>query len=251
MTGDPSPVRAARRPIAQVTQARIGLGRAGSGLTTAALLDFQLDHARARDAVHAVLDVDARCRDLAPDGAIVVDSAAPSRAAYLQNPDLGRRLAPGMAARLSPGGWDLAVVVGDGLSAEAVHRHAPATIVAVSEQLPGWRIAPPVIVRQARVAIGDEIGARLGAALVLVLLGERPGLSAPDSLGAYLTCTPQIGRRDSERNCVSNIRPPHGLTYAEAGRMIGWLLREARTRGLSGVGLKDESAAAIFLPPQP
>ncbi|MCP3731053.1 ethanolamine ammonia-lyase subunit EutC [Sphingomonas sp. MG17] len=249
MNDDRSPVVPARRLPDSVTQARIGLGRAGCGLTTAALLDFQLDHARARDAVHAALDIHALRRHPVFADAIVVDSAAPSRAAYLQNPDLGRRLAPDMAARLARGDHALAIVIGDGLSAQAVQRHASATVEAVVAQLPDWHVAPPVIVRHARVAIGDEIGELLGAELVLVLLGERPGLSAPDSLGAYITHAPRIGRRDSERNCVSNIRPPHGLSYAEAGQMIGWLLREARRRGLSGVELKDESAAT-FLPPQ-
>ncbi len=240
----------AHRPFAGLTQARIGLGRAGFGLTTGALLDFQLDHARARDAVHAVLDVDTLYRHPAFSDAVAVDSAAPSRLAYLQNPDLGRRIAPGMEDRLPLGSWDLAIVVGDGLSAEAANRHASDAVTAVMERLVGWRVAPPVLARQARVAIGDEIGVRLGAAIVLVLLGERPGLSAPDSLGAYLTYQPHIGRRDSERNCVSNIRPPHGLAYSEAARMISWLLHEARRRGLSGVELKDESAATSFFPPQ-
>lgn len=240
----------ARRPIGEITQARVGLGRAGCGLTTGALLDFQLDHARARDAVHTKLDVDALRVHPTLAGAVVVDSQAATRATYLQNPEMGRRLAPGMANRLVPGDWDLAIVIGDGLSAEAVHRHASATLTTLIAALPGWRIAPPVLARQARVAIGDEIGEIMCARLVVILLGERPGLSAADSLGAYLTYAPRVGRRDSERNCVSNIRPPHGLSYDEATRTLVWLLTEARRRRLSGVALKDEASAFTALPSQ-
>lgn len=248
MNGDSPLSRPLRRPIAEITQARIGIGRAGCGLTTSALLDFQLDHARARDAVHTELDIDTLLAAPAFDDAIVVDSEAPNRTAYLQDPSLGRRIDQRMADRLVPGHWNLAIVIGDGLSATAVHRHAPSTCGALVAALPGWRIAPPVLVRQARVAVADEIGAALGAELVVILLGERPGLSAADSLGAYLTYAPRVGRRDSERNCVSNIRPPHGLSYDQAARKLAWLLSEARSRHLSGVDLKDDSSAPSFLP---
>lgn len=250
MNGDNPLLRSPRRPIAEITQARVGIGRAGCGLTTAALLDFQFDHARARDAVHTELDVDMLLATPALVGAIVIDSEASNRIAYLQDPSLGRRIGPTMAGRLVPGDWDLAIVIGDGLSAAAVHRHAPSTCAALVAALPDWRIAPPVLARQARVAIGDEIGEALGAALVVILLGERPGLSAADSLGAYLTWAPRTSRRDSERNCVSNIRPPHGLSYDQAAHKLAWLLTEARNRRLSGVELKDESSAPASLPKQ-
>lgn len=220
-----------------LTQARVGLGRAGQGLPTSALLAFQLAHARARDAVQAELDVETLAAALG--GAVVVSSDAGNFAAHLQRPDLGRRLDAG--AKLVRGDWDLAIVVGDGLSATAVQVHAAPVVAALRQCLGLWRIAPVVIARRARVALGDDIGAMMGARMVLVLIGERPGLSAPDSLGAYLTFAPMRGRVDSERNCVSNIRPPHGLGYAAAAERIVWLLQEARRRGLTGVGLKAEA----------
>lgn len=239
----PQPPAADRfAPLRRLTSARIGLGRAGQALPTAPMLDFQLAHARARDAVHAVLDTAALAATL-PAPAIIVDSAAPDRASYLRNPDLGRRLADG-AQGLAAGDWDLAIVIGDGLSASAVHAHAAATATALAAALEGWRIAPPVIARQARVAIGDDIGERLGARAVVMLLGERPGLGAVDSLGAYVTWAPVRGRRDSERNCVSNIRTPAGLPPAAAAARIAWLLREARRLGLTGVALKEREGAA-------
>jgi len=226
--------------VAGKTVVVVGLGRSGDGLPTAPMLAFQLAHAAARDAVHAGLDMDRLATDLAPRPTLCVVSQAGDRTTYLRRPDLGRRLAAADSANLSPGDWDLAIVVADGLSATAVHAHAPALIAAVAEHLGDWRIAPVVIATQARVALGDAIGAALGANLVLVLIGERPGLSAPDSLGAYLTWRPAIGAPDSARNCVSNIRPPHGLDYAAAAGTLAWLLRQARARGLTGVALKDD-----------
>ena len=227
-----------------LTQARVGLGRAGQGLPTAALLDFQLAQARARDAVKAVLDVEALAVGLG--GAVVsVRSAASDLATHLQRPDLGRLLDAEDAERLVPEDWDLAIVIGDGLSATAVQVHAPPLITELTVRLRGWRMAPVVIARHARVALGDDIGAALGARLVLVLIGERPGLSAPDSLGAYVTHAPQRGRVDSQRNCVSNIRPPHGLGYAAAADRIAWLLVEAQRRGLTGIGLKEAAPLLI------
>ena len=219
------------------TPARIGLGRAGQGLTTTAMLDFQLAHARARDAVHAVLDV-GRLQAALPSPALVVDSAAPDRAAYLQDPDLGRRLADG-AGPLERGDHDLALVIADGLSAPAVQAHAAPLVRALSARLPGWSLAPVVIARGGRVAIGDPIGEALGARIVAVLIGERPGLSASDSLGAYVTWGPRPGRRDSERNCLSNIRTPGGLSADQAADRLAWLLGEIRRLGFSGVNLKD------------
>lgn len=226
--------------LAALTQARIGLPRAGQALNTAATLAFDLAHARARDAVHAVFDVAALH---AAFDVIDVHSAAPDRATYLQRPDLGRQLPAAQAARLVPTGADTAIVVGDGLSATAVAQHAVPLIRALRPRLGGvW--APIVAAHQARVALGDAIGAALGVQIVVMLIGERPGLSAPDSLGAYITWQPRPGRQDSERNCVSNIRPPHGLDHETAATRIAWLVHEARARRLTGVALKDESAAA-------
>lgn len=227
--------------LAALTQARIGLPRAGHALNTAATLAFDLAHARARDAVHAVFDAGAL---QAAFGAIEVRSAAPDRATYLQRPDLGRQLPAAEAARLAPTGANTAIVVGDGLSATAVALHAVPLIEALQARLGGvW--APIVAAHQARVALGDAIGAALAVDVVVMLIGERPGLSAPDSLGAYITWRPQPGRQDSERNCVSNIRPPHGLDYETAATRIAWLVHQARARRLTGVALKDES---IFTP---
>lgn len=235
-------------PLREVTAARIALGSAGNGLPTARHLEFQADHARARDAVHAALDAEALAERLAAAGlpVLLAHSAAPDRATYLQRPDLGRRLDDASRARISaaaePGGYDAAFVVADGLSALAVERHAAALLGDVAGRLgtAGWRLGPVVVVRQGRVAIGDEIGALLGAGLVAVLIGERPGLSAPDSLGVYLTHDPRPGRVDAERNCISNIRP-EGLPSAAAAHTLAWLMAEARRRSLTGVALRDES----------
>ena len=240
------PPDARRDPFAalrQATAARVGLGRAGQGLPTAPMLAFQLAHARARDAVHAPLDLDL-IRAALDGPSIVVDSAASDRATYLQNPDLGRRL-DASASPLTPGDYDLAIVLADGLSATAVHAHGPALVAALVARLSDWSLAPIVIARQARVAIGDPIGEAQGARAVVVLIGERPGLSAADSLGAYLTFDPRPGRRDSERNCVSNIRAPGGLAPDQAADKIVWLLREAKRLGFSGVDLKDRSGDGI------
>ena len=220
-----------------LTQARVGLGRAGTGLPTAAMLGLQLAHAHARDAVKAVLDAEALAAAI---GGVVVNSAAADLATHLQRPDLGRQL--GAGTTLVRGDWDLAILIGDGLSATAVAAHAEPVVAALMPLLPGWRIAPPVIARHARVALGDDVAVALGARLVLVLIGERPGLSAPDSLGAYLTFAPVRGTPDSRRNCVSNIRPPHGLGHGEAAARIAWLLTEARARGVTGTALKEAAA---------
>jgi ethanolamine ammonia-lyase small subunit len=224
--------------LRRATDARIGLGRSGDALPTAAMLDLQFARAQARDAVHAALSVEAIVRDLAGYETVAVDSLAGDRARYLARPDLGRQLAPADRERLTPGGFDLAIVLADGLSAQAVAATGPALVRDLLARLKGWNAAPIVIARLGRVALGDEIGARLGSAIVVVLIGERPGLSAADSLGAYVTWNPAIGRLDSERNCVSNIRPG-GLSTDEAAGRIAWLLGEARTLRLTGVGLKD------------
>lgn len=231
--------------LRRATRARIGLGRCGDGLPTKALLDFQLAHARARDAVHTPFDPAALAAGLDGFQTVTVRSRAGDRATYLQRPDLGRRLDPTCEGLLPAGPFDAAFVIGDGLSATAVHAHAVPMLKAVLARLAGWRIAPVVLAGQARVALGDDIGARLGAAMVAVAIGERPGLSAADSLGVYLTWDPRPGRVDAERNCISNIHPPDGLGYDAAADTLVWLMREARTRKLTGVRLKDQSA----LPP--
>ena len=223
------------------TPARIGLGRAGQGLPTTAMLEFQLAHARARDAVHAVLDTDG-LQAAIPLPSLVVDSAAPDRTAYLQDPDLGRTLAHG-AESLGPGDYDLSLVIADGLSAPAVQAHAAPLVRALAGRLPDWSLAPVVVARRGRVAIGDPIGEALGARIVAVLIGERPGLSANDSLGVYVTWAPRPGRRDSERNCLSNIRSPGGLSADQAAGRLAWLLGEIRRLGFSGVNVKDRTEA--------
>jgi ethanolamine ammonia-lyase small subunit len=227
------------------TPARIALGRAGSGLPTGELLAFGLAHARARDAVHAELDVEGMASAFRSMNfpVQIVNSRAAGRATYLRRPDLGRRLAEEAHLRKDP--KQIALVIADGLSALAVERHAAPLVQALVALAPQrWAGAPAAIALQARVALGDEIGERLGAQLVAVLIGERPGLSSPDSLGAYLTFAPRVGRTDAERNCVSNIRP-QGLGYEAAARRIDWLAAAALARGLTGVGLKDDSAPAL------
>jgi ethanolamine ammonia-lyase small subunit len=236
--------------LAGLTAARIALGRAGSSLPTAAILRFDVAHALARDAVHQELDVDglaARWCKMGGVEPVIVHSRAGDRQSYLQRPDLGRCLdevsASKLLAQRVPGeAPDLAIVIADGLSATAVHENALPLLHALLPRLAGLPIAPPVIARQGRVALGDEVGALLRARLVLVLLGERPGLSSPDSLGAYLTFAPRVGRLDAERNCVSNIRPA-GLTPAAASVKLAWLIHAALARQLTGVGLKDDSEA--------
>jgi ethanolamine ammonia-lyase small subunit len=234
------------------TPARIGLARAGSGLATREHLSFQLAHARARDAVHDALDAAPLLDGLRDRGldALHLMSAAGDRRAYLLRPDLGRRLDERSRDRLDAcaRGHDLVLVVADGLSARAVQRHAlPLIDVALPElRRQHWRIGPAVVVEQGRVAIGDEIGAALEAALVAVMIGERPGLTSPDSLGVYLTWAPAIGRQDAERNCLSNIRP-EGMGYAEAVEKLVYLLAQARQLRLTGIALKDEAAASSIL----
>lgn len=222
------------------TNARVGLGSVGHSLPTAALLDFQLDHARARDAVHRELGT------LPIAGAIEVHSAARDRAEYLRRPDLGRRLSQACEGRLVHGAYDASIVIADGLSALAVERYGERTLKALEPYLKDWHVAPIVIARQARVALGDEIGFRLGARMVVILIGERPGLSSPDSLGAYLTYDPRESgvRTDAERNCISNIRE-EGLKPDQAAYKLWFLMSEARVRKLSGIGLKEDAPSQI------
>ena len=230
------------------TPARIALGRAGAGLPTAEVLRLGLAHAQARDAVQLPLDVDVLDAALRRAGfaTLRAESAAPDRAAYLLRPDLGRRLSERTEAALRGAGvppCDLLLVIGDGLSSLGVARHAVPLAEAIRGALPaGWTLGPVVVATQARVALGDDIGAALGARLVAVLIGERPGLSSPDSLSVYLTRAPRRGCSDAERNCVSNIRP-EGLGVAAAARKVRWLCEEAERIGATGVRLKDRSDA--------
>jgi ethanolamine ammonia-lyase small subunit len=240
------------RALQRYTPARIGLGRAGGSLPTAPLLQFQLAHARARDAVQAEMDAAALRAALASSAAevLLLDSAAPDRRAYVQRPDLGRILSDAskamLAARAQPAQpYDVAIVVADGLSAGAVEAHAVPLIAHVAPRLrdDGWTLAPICIVRQGRVAVADEIGALLSARLSVTLIGERPGLSSPDSLGIYLTWEPLPGRSNAQRNCISNVRPPEGLSYPAAAHRLWYLMTEARRRRLSGVALKEDAPA--------
>jgi ethanolamine ammonia-lyase small subunit len=240
----------------RATPARLALGRVGTGMPTDETLRFGWAHAMARDAIHAALDVDALAGALTEQGWAVerARSAAPDRATYLRRPDLGRRLDADDAARLrdsaSSRGHDPApevcVVIGDGLSSLAIERHAAPLLAALRTRLPpATRFAPVVIATQARVALADEVGEIFGATLSVMLVGERPGLSSPDSLGIYLTHTPRRGRHDAERNCISNVRP-EGLSYDGAAFKLAWLMREALRRGATGIALKDESDLAVL-----
>lgn len=246
----PAPTDPWRR-LAALTPARIGLGRVGSGLPTREVLAFALAHARARDAVHTPLEAERVAAQIAALGLVTVqvESRAADRETYLRRPDLGRTLSPGGRARLTRDGEiDLAIVVADGLSSAAVHAHAAAVIAALSPHATreGWRLGPVVVARQARVALGDEIGEALGARTVAVLVGERPGLSAPDSLGIYLTHGPRPRRADAERNCISNIHG-RGLSAEAAAFKLAWLTTQALHRALTGIGLKDESDLALAM----
>jgi ethanolamine ammonia-lyase small subunit len=223
------------RSLRAFTDARVALGRSGASLRTADWLALREAHAAARDALAREMTV--------PMGAIEVRSRCRDRQEYLLRPDLGRRLAEVDRDRIPGGSYDVAVVVADGLSPLAVDRHAAATLGAISFHT--VEVSPPIYVRLGRVAIGDEIGELAKARLSLVLIGERPGLSAADSLGIYITYSPRIGRTDAERNCISNIRDG-GLSYSEAGRRAGWIVRESLRRELSGVDLKEARASRVL-----
>ena len=246
MKPSPPPSRGLR-DLRELTPARVALGRAGSSMPTAAMLDFTLAHARARDAVHAGFDVSAISSGLSDLGleALAVHSRAENRQDYLRRPDLGRTLDPEsrhLLASRGAGACRLAIVIGDGLSPAAVNAHAVHVVRRLIPRLAAEaiEIGHAVVATGARVALGDEIGAILGARMMVMLIGERPGLSAPDSLGAYLTFGPRPGVSDAERNCVSNIHGA-GLGYDEAGFRIAWLIREGLARQVTGVALKDES----------
>ncbi|MCA6058743.1 ethanolamine ammonia-lyase subunit EutC [Thalassolituus sp. ST750PaO-4] len=250
------------RRLRQFTAARIGLGRSGISLPTKEMLEFQLAHAQARDAVHTPLDFPALTQQLetlaeqypllSDEPPLKLHSEAVDRMTYLQRPDLGRRLDEASRVLLQQEQqtpeqpFDLALVIADGLSATAIAHNAVPFIQALCEELQddkkAWKFAPITLVEQARVAIGDDVGELLNARIVLVLIGERPGLSSPDSLGLYLTWAPVRGLTDARRNCISNVRP-EGLNFSEAAHKAGYLLRESRRLQLSGVQLKDRSGS--------
>jgi ethanolamine ammonia-lyase small subunit len=241
-------IPSAWRQLRQLTQARIALGRAGTSLPTAAHLDFQFDHARARDAVHRSLRIEDMLEGATSLGldADLVQSAAGDRGTYLQRPDLGRRLDDGSRQRLEKRGpgaaTDIVIAIVDGLSARAIEQNAIPFLKALLPRLSGdgLNLGPAIVAVQGRVALGDEIGELLGASLVIVLIGERPGLSSPDSMGIYMTWAPRVGRTDADRNCISNVRP-EGMSYDAAANKLFYLIREARRRRISGVQLKDET----------
>ncbi|KJZ63732.1 ethanolamine ammonia-lyase [Pseudomonas fluorescens] len=236
--------------LRRLTPARIALGRTGTSMPTSAQLDFQYAHAQARDAVHLPFDHVGLSSQLAERGraSLLLHSAAADRNSYLQRPDLGRKLSDESAQTLrdyalaNPGGVDLAIVVADGLSALAVHRHTLPFLERMEDQIvnDGWSVSPVILVEQGRVAVADEIGELLGAKMVVILIGERPGLSSPDSLGLYFTYNPKVGLTDAYRNCISNVRL-EGLSYGMAAHRLLYLMREACRRQLSGVNLKDEA----------
>jgi len=236
--------------LRSLTPARVAQGRTGVSQLTREQLAFQRCHAQARDAVHARMQtalVAAEIEKVTGREVLRLHSAAADRACFLQRPDLGRTLDESSRARLSElqlGAFDLALVVADGLSALAVERHAAPLLRELLPRLEGWLVAPVCVVEQGRVAVGDEIGLLLGAELAVVMIGERPGLSSPDSLGAYITWQPRPGRTDAERNCISNIRA-EGLRYDVAADQLASLLAKARSRRLTGVPLKLESAEPV------
>jgi ethanolamine ammonia-lyase small subunit len=234
--------------LRRFTPARVALGRAGNGLPTAAHLSFQADHAAARDAVHAALDVEALRADLTTTGlaSIAVHSAVPDRRTYLLRPDLGRRLRDADRGALPAMPGAVLFVICDGLSAIAVQRHAAALLAHTIPALrrTGHVVAPVIVAEQGRVALGDDIGEAMGVDAVAVLIGERPGLTAADSLGVYLTWQPRRGRTDAERNCISNIRPD-GLAPQAAAHKLLWLIGAMQRLRVTGVGLKDEQQAAV------
>ncbi|CAN5438538.1 ethanolamine ammonia-lyase subunit EutC [soil metagenome] len=250
------PSRPTVADLRSLTPARVGLGHVGASLPTAALLAFTLDHARARDAVHARFDASGIASGLAALAleSVAVASQAVDRGDYLRRPDLGRKLYPESRDALAQHDnqpCDIVLVIGDGLSPTAVNGHAVGLVGALLPQLvaAGHSIGPVVLAAGARVALGDEIGALLHARMAIMLIGERPGLSAPHSLGAYLTFAPRPGLSDAERNCVSNIQAA-GLSYESAAFKIAWLARESFSRGVSGVALKEESGLQVRLPGQ-
>jgi len=235
------------KPEQVLTPARISLGLTGAAIPTHEQLRFQLDHAQARDAVHTELDVSLLLRGLAERNlpAIALRSAAHDRRDYLRRPDLGRRLSEASREHLQiASSSEIVFLLADGLSALAVERHALPLLDATLPLLDADWVSTILIATQARVALGDEIGERLGAKLMVTLIGERPGLSSPDSLGVYITWNPQPGRTDAERNCISNVRA-EGLSYADAAHRIAFYLREAKRIEATGIALKGPEPAPL------
>ncbi|MGC0365293.1 ethanolamine ammonia-lyase small subunit [Rhodococcus sp. 27YEA15] len=243
MTEDQSPSIDFWGPLRKTTQSRIGLGRAGDALPTSRVLEFKAAHAAARDAVHAPLDTGIFVGHVESVGIgtpVVVASSASTRSEYLRRPDLGR--SPTDLAAVENSGRELGFVLADGLSPRALMDHGQPLLAALVEELGDlYSMAPPVIATNARVALGDHIAAAMGVRTVIVLIGERPGLSVADSIGIYLTHLPRVGRTDADRNCISNIHPPEGLGYEQAARVVAGLVAGARKLGRSGVDLKDTS----------
>jgi ethanolamine ammonia-lyase small subunit len=241
--------------LRQFTDARIALGRCGASLPLASVLSLRMAHAQARDAVHLPLDMDRLAGELAELGLPILrlHSAALDRSTYLTRPDLGRRLDQASQKRVheqaAAEGCDLVLVVGDGLSSRAISENAVPFLrlfTELSHQFSGLRLGPVCLVRNCRVATGDEIGEVLGAKMVAMLIGERPGLSSPNSMGVYLTYAPQVGTSDESRNCISNVREG-GLPIEEGVRKLAYLIEEALRLGTTGVGLKDRMRAE-YLP---
>lgn len=232
-------------PLRALTRARIGLGRSGNAQRTTDVLAFQAAHAQARDAVHTPLNVQDMERQLHGAECLHVHSRATDRATYLRRPDLGRRLGEQSLHQLRKGAWDVVFVAADGLSSIATQTNAVPFFMAMQPLLPGWRIAPLVIATQSRVALGDEIAQAMGARMVVMMIGERPGLSVADSLGIYLTYAPYVGCPDSLRNCLSNIHA-HGMTIPAGAAKLAWLMHEANRLGLTGVGLKDAAPDKVL-----
>lgn len=246
-----TPARDPWAHLRQHTTARIALGRTGVSLPTRELLDFALAHAQARDAIHLPLDSDRLSAELQQQGwpaPLLLHSQARDRHEYLLRPDLGRRLDAASVERIgaaAAGRPDLVLVLGDGLSALGIQQHGAALLGAIRRAIdPALRLGLLVVVSQARVAVADEVGERLGAAAVAMVVGERPGLSSPDSVGIYLTHAPRVGCSDAQRNCISNVRPA-GQDLETAARRLAWLLGESRRLGLTGVGLKDQSGLPL------
>lgn len=237
--------------LSRWTSARIAMGRAGVSTPTQALLEFNLDHAQARDAIYTPFDSDVLQREfqLAGFNTLAVRSCAQSRTEYLRRPDLGAALDPRCIATLTqseaPKPGRLSVVIADGLSALAPAHHALEVLLSLRQGLGDWQLDDIVVASQARVALADEIGEQRGAEAVLMLIGERPGLKSPDSLGAYLTYSPRKGRMDSERNCVSNIHRS-GLSYSAATSKLLHLLAQARALGTTGIALKEDSTGPLI-----
>ncbi|MHB8208337.1 ethanolamine ammonia-lyase subunit EutC [Mucilaginibacter sp.] len=231
-------------PLKEFTAARIGIGRTGTSIPTKQSLAFKLAHAHARDAVYSVLDIDALSNEIKQFKlpVLVLHSKAGSRAEYLQRPDLGRKLKKSSASQLKEyaGDYDISIIIADGLSASAINENVIGLLQSLMPLLTNssLKLAPICFVEQGRVAVSDKVAHLLNAKLSVILIGERPGLSSADSIGAYLTYGPKPGLTDESRNCISNIRP-QGLMFKPAADKIFYLVQEAFRMKLSGVGLKD------------